>query len=64
MVAKTFSGNCRISSTCKILNVAWSSYYYHPVESKEEEVIIAVKESFTESHSTYGTPRIRADLKD
>ncbi|MCL2064781.1 MAG: IS3 family transposase [Candidatus Cloacimonetes bacterium] len=65
MVSKTFSGKYRISSICKILDVPRSTYYYHPVESTEdEEVIIAVKKSFAESHGTYGTPRIRADLKD
>ena len=65
MVSKKFSSKYRISSICKILDVPRSTYYYHPVESIEsEEIITAVKESFTESHGTYGTPRIRADLKD
>ncbi|MCL2065484.1 MAG: IS3 family transposase [Candidatus Cloacimonetes bacterium] len=65
MVSKTFSGKYRISSICKILDVPRSTYYYQPVESTEdEEIITAVKESFNESNGTYGTPRIRADLKD
>ena len=65
MVSKTFSGKYRISSICKILDVPRSTYYYHPVESVEDdEVITAVKESFAGSNGTYGTPRIQADIKD
>jgi putative transposase len=53
------------SKICSVLDVPRSSFYYHPVESVEDEVIInAISESFIASNKTYGTPRIRADLKD
>jgi len=64
-LSSTFSGKYSISKVCAILGVPRSSYYYHPVEPSEDEVIVkAVEQSFKESFGTYGTPRIREDLKE
>jgi len=61
----TFSGKYSTSKICSTLGVPRSSYYYRPVEFVEDEVIVkAVKTSFKESLCTYGTPRIREDLKE
>jgi transposase InsO family protein len=50
---------------CYVLDVPRSSFYYQPVVRCEDEVIVnAVSKSFKDSHQTYGTIRIRADLKD
>jgi len=46
------------------LGVPRSSYYYLPVKHiEDEEIVKAVENSFKESFRTYGTPRIREDLK-
>jgi transposase InsO family protein len=61
----SFAGKYSIHKICSTLDVARSSYYYRPVEFIEDEVIIkAVEDSFTDSFQTYGTLRIREDLKD
>jgi len=53
-----------VSKICKILDVPRSTYYYKPIETSEDETVIsAVNKSFKDSYGTYGTPRIKADLK-
>jgi len=54
---------------CKVLNVSRSSYYrwYSGGLSKRKlenmQITIAIKEVFEESKKTYGSPRIREELK-
>jgi transposase InsO family protein len=50
---------------CDVLDVPRSSFYYRPVKRMEdEEIVQAISDSFTDSHKTYGTLRIREDLKE
>ena len=53
-----------VKASLQLADIPRSSYYYRPVEFVEDEVIVkAVKSSFKDSFGTYGTPRIREDLK-
>ena len=47
---------------CRILGISRSSYYYHPVKRDEEQLVRDIKE-IGGAHITYGTRRIRSQLR-
>ena len=54
----------------KVLAVSRSGYYRFKNrkpskrDQEEEEVLVKIKESYERSRQTYGSPRIRADLRE
>lgn len=51
-----------VKEVCKALDLARSSYYYHAREQEEKQLLADVKE-VTAKHITYGTRRVRSQLR-
>jgi transposase InsO family protein len=51
-----------VKDTCAVLELARSSYYYQPHRPEDQELVAAVK-TVAGEHLTYGTRRVRSQLR-
>jgi putative transposase len=60
----------RLHSMCRVLRVQRSGYYSWKKKPKskrtlvDESLLLKIRESFEESQSTYGSPRMHCDLRE
>ena len=60
----------RLHSMCRVLRVQRSGYYAWQAKPKskrtlaDEALLVLIKQSFEESRSIYGSPRVHCDLRE
>ena len=63
-------GQFRLHSMCRVLRVQRSGYYAWKKKPKskrtvaDESLLLKIKQSFEESQSIYGSPRVHCDLRE
>ena len=63
-------GQFRLHSMCRVLRVQRSGYYAWTKKPKstrtlaDESLLLKIKQSFEESQSIYGSPRVHCDLRE